>query len=96
MNPDTPRTTRAAAQAAGHSTDYTGKPCSRGHLSPRYVKSAACVACVAGYARAYKTGAPLPAGFHVLQLTIHDADAPAVRDLADTLTRRRIVAPVMP
>jgi 5-methylcytosine-specific restriction endonuclease McrA len=36
---------RQAALAAGETTYFTGKPCSRGHVSPRRTASRACVAC---------------------------------------------------
>ena len=36
---------RRDALATGSDRYFTGKPCSRGHLSPRYVNSYACIEC---------------------------------------------------
>lgn len=41
--------TRAEAKAQGSSFYYTGKPCKRGHLSPRFVASQNCVQCKTEY-----------------------------------------------
>lgn len=38
-------TTRAAALSLGAQLYYTGKPCKRGHLSPRYAAGGACSEC---------------------------------------------------
>lgn len=39
--------TREAALAAGHTFFFTGKPCRRGHIAPRYAASSTlCVECV--------------------------------------------------
>ena len=38
--------TREAAKAAGHTFFYTGKPCKRGHVAPRYTSSPLCANCV--------------------------------------------------
>lgn len=38
--------TREAAQTAGHTFFYTGKPCRRGHIAARYTSSPVCVECV--------------------------------------------------
>lgn len=41
---------RADARRLGFQTYMTGRPCSAGHVSPRYVGNATCVACcVEGY-----------------------------------------------
>ena len=37
------------AKTNGHNHYYTGIPCRRGHLAPRYVKSKACVECSRTY-----------------------------------------------
>lgn len=37
--------TPAAAKAAGVTHYFTGKPCPRGHVAPRYASTAACTAC---------------------------------------------------
>lgn len=39
---------KRAAIASGSYTYFTGKPCVKGHLSPRYTKGGACVACLLG------------------------------------------------
>ena len=36
---------RGAAADAGLSLYFTGKPCKRGHLSPRYVVNGSCSEC---------------------------------------------------
>jgi 5-methylcytosine-specific restriction endonuclease McrA len=36
---------RKAAKAAGLKTYFTGKPCKRGHIGPRYVSRGNCVQC---------------------------------------------------
>ena len=38
--------TRDVAKAAGHTFFYTGKPCKRGHVAPRYTSSPMCAECV--------------------------------------------------
>lgn len=38
--------TRAQASAAGATQYFTGKPCLRGHIAPRAVSSANCIACI--------------------------------------------------
>ena len=38
-------TSRKEARLAGESLYYTGKPCRKGHDSPRYVSSGQCVEC---------------------------------------------------
>ncbi len=38
-------TARQAAQAAGLTTYFTGKPCKRGHVSARHTKDRQCVVC---------------------------------------------------
>ncbi len=38
--------TREAAKAAGHTFFFTGKPCKRGHVAPRYTTSPLCADCV--------------------------------------------------
>ena len=37
---------RKSARASGAKTYFTGKPCSNGHIAPRYTKSGACKECV--------------------------------------------------
>jgi len=37
--------TRATALAKGHPLYFTGAPCSRGHIAPRYTRSKTCVEC---------------------------------------------------
>lgn len=39
---------RTAAKAAGESKYFTGKPCSKGHLSYRYTNSGTCSECING------------------------------------------------
>lgn len=46
---------RADARLKDQVSYSTGKPCQRGHVSPRYTASGACVACVAVYAQARNT-----------------------------------------
>jgi len=41
--------TRADAYAKGYKTFYTGNPCKRGHLAPRYVATGACLECLTVY-----------------------------------------------
>lgn len=38
--------TRDEAKSAGHTFFYTGKPCKRGHVAPRYTSSPMCAECV--------------------------------------------------
>lgn len=38
--------TREEAKLAGHTFFYTGRPCKRGHIAPRYVSSPLCADCV--------------------------------------------------
>lgn len=45
--------TRRKAAEAGLKRYYTGKPCSKGHDSPRFTSTGACVKCAAGYAKGY-------------------------------------------
>lgn len=45
---------RAAARAAGLTNFYTGRPCKRGHLSPRLVSNGVCLEC--GRHHYHKTG----------------------------------------
>ncbi len=50
---DQMHSTKKAAKAAGHQHYYTGKPCKRGHLSPRYA-SGNCFECASlRHQRAY-------------------------------------------
>lgn len=44
--------TRAEAQAARSSKYFTGTPCKRGHLAPRYVDNSVCMRCRAEDVRA--------------------------------------------
>lgn len=39
---------RAEAQAAGIGKYYTGEPCLRGHVAPRYTQSGTCCQCLRG------------------------------------------------
>lgn len=39
------KTTRDEAIEAGDVRYYTGKPCIRGHIAPRYTTNTLCVAC---------------------------------------------------
>jgi|SRR5690348_193938 len=43
--------TRKQAKAEGRNKYFTGKPCSFGHITQRYVNSSACVACGAYYGK---------------------------------------------
>lgn len=45
--------TRRKAAEAGLKRYYTGKPCSKGHDSPRFTSTGACIKCAAGYAKSY-------------------------------------------
>lgn len=36
---------KAAAIAAGETTYFTGKPCKKGHVSPRFVSGSQCIEC---------------------------------------------------
>jgi hypothetical protein len=43
MSPDI--TSRKSARAAGQTFYFTGKPCRRGHVAERHLRSANCVVC---------------------------------------------------
>lgn len=44
-------TTRAEATAAGQTTYFTGKPCSKGHVAPRSVANWGCLTCAAAISK---------------------------------------------
>jgi hypothetical protein len=45
---------RKKAQAAGENKYFTGKSCSRGHISYRYTKDAMCCQCVSEWQKRYR------------------------------------------
>jgi len=45
---ETPCSTRKEAKEVGDARYFTGRPCSRGHLSDRYTKAGACYECMLG------------------------------------------------
>jgi hypothetical protein len=47
---------RKAASDVGMARYFTGAPCSRGHLTERYVSSGNCVKCAADDSRKYSRG----------------------------------------
>lgn len=49
---------REDALAAGKSTYFTGKPCKKGHIAPRFVRSYACTECNLEFRRAYRKQYP--------------------------------------
>lgn len=49
---------RGAAQAAGLKHYFTGKPCKRGHVAPRYVCDKACVECKNAQRRQFAAAHP--------------------------------------
>jgi hypothetical protein len=51
--------TRADAKNFGMIRYFTGKPCSRGHVSPRHVSTSGCIDCVAIYNKSYKRNNPV-------------------------------------
>jgi hypothetical protein len=46
--------TRKQALAQGETTFFTGKPCRKGHVTPRYASTGHCVECVKEAARGYR------------------------------------------
>lgn len=52
MTPSALPPSRAAAKAAGVSRYFNGRPCPRGHQSPRYTVNHECVACAVARSRA--------------------------------------------
>lgn len=46
-------TTQKTARQAGHPHYFTGKPCKRGHTSPRYTHNGTCTACHLEYSKVY-------------------------------------------
>ena len=46
-------TTQKVAKQAGHPHYFTGKPCKRGHVSPRYTHNGTCTTCHLEHSRAY-------------------------------------------
>lgn len=50
--------TRADAKAQGLKHYYTGKPCKRGHIEPRFTSEGSCVACAVARAKNWNTQNP--------------------------------------
>lgn len=74
------------AVAKGMDVYYTGRPCSRGHYSPRNAVTGACLACVKTYQRTYQAERrrllaiakhSAMAGDAILQYRLHADDLPA-------------------
>lgn len=47
--------TRRQAAEAGLKRYYNGRPCSKGHESPRFTSTGACVTCAASYVKEYNS-----------------------------------------
>lgn len=50
--------TRNDAHLKGAKTFYTGKPCKNGHLSPRYVSTSGCLACLRSFSAQFRAEHP--------------------------------------
>jgi hypothetical protein len=61
---------RKDAHAKGLKRFFTGKPCRRGHIRERNVKTGACLGCLSHYAREYSSKYDAPSDAMV-KLTFH-------------------------
>lgn len=82
---------RKEAMQRGENTYFTGKRCSNGHLTYRYVQSGSCSACINANAAKYR---PEPVLQYVLPLVtfkcrIFPVDVQMVLDAAVGMTQRR-------
>lgn len=81
--------TWAEAAAKGATHYFTGQPCKRGHLAPRYVVNAGCVACAKMTpAQRQATGQPRTFIFPDL----HQDDHETLRTFARCLQQARLSA----
>lgn len=91
--------TRRKAAEAGLKRYYTGKPCSKGHDSPRFTSTGACIKCAAGYAKSYadrlkkETNARIAGHF---SYPLHPDDAAAALAYCQALDLQRGRQPYAP
>ncbi len=71
---------RQAARAAGKKTYLSGKPCSNGHIAPRYTSTGSCSHCVN----------PPKATKSVRVPNVHPSDIPALLAYATALSLSRL------
>lgn len=79
---------------------YTGKPCGKGHLAPRYVSSGNCDECMKGRrgnrkqinVKNLQQSRDQAAGLIGFSYAIHPDDEPMVRALVDALAAPRYQA----
>lgn len=83
--------TRTQAAAAGHKKYWTGRPCSKGHVSQRYVTSGVCCSCaVKAQARYNRKISAMQRGDVVeVVVSAHPDDAGAIREFAEALAAAR-------
>lgn len=96
ITPTTPIMTRAQAAEAGQMQYWTGRPCSKDHVAPRYTSSGACSHCVAGYRGRFAIGAvrgssrARNAGLtHKFSAMVHVDDAATVAEFVEALNLAR-------
>ncbi len=75
-----PQTLRQVARLTGLTTYFTGKPCSNGHIAPRYTSTGSCSHCVN----------PPKATKSVRVPNVHASDIPALLAYATALSLSRL------
>lgn len=80
---------RKEAVTLGLSKYWTGKPCKKGHMSPRYTASGACIACIEGYRNKYKRPVSMTGDGVDLTVRVHRDDAPALGAFVEALNTAR-------
>jgi hypothetical protein len=86
---------RVEASNAGHRKFFTGRPCSRGHVAPRYVTTGNCIECAKGYTAQFKARHNLGRVSNVVTLELHPDDHEAIYVMADYLNQARGLPPVV-
>lgn len=77
-------TTRAEAFAANETKYFTGRACSKGHVTHRYTTTGSCCACVRGYASKFRAGAAIKAaGLKEIKLLVDPRDESRIRKAAE-------------
>lgn len=78
--------TRLDAAERGLKRYFSGKPCTNGHESPRFVSNGMCIACLKDHQQKYRTIANLKtAGLTRITLDIHPDDEKYIRDTVEAL-----------